>query len=63
MFVAGSIPRTLRVASSVTQTEPPPTAIPRPTALVGIAFLMTSPVSASMRVTVRSSAFVTQTEP
>jgi hypothetical protein len=34
----------------------------RPTAFVRI-IVVTSPESASMRVTVRSSAFVTQTEP
>jgi hypothetical protein len=33
--------------------------MPRPTAFVRIAFAVTSPVFASIRVTVRSSAFVT----
>ena len=61
-MAVGSIPKTLWLASSVTHTEPPPTAIPPPAALVRMTFF-TLPVAASMRVTVRSSAFVTQTEP
>ena len=62
-FVAGSICTTVLVDSSVTHTDPAPTAIPRPTAPVRIFGLTTSPVAASIRDTVRSSEFVTQTDP
>ena len=55
-----SMRTTLRLDSSVTQTLPPPTAMPRPSAPVGI-LSTTRPRSASIFVTVRSSALVTQT--
>ena len=60
-FVAGSIRTTVLVASSVTQTAPPPIAIPRPTAPVRM--VSTSLPSTSIRERVRSSEFVTQTDP
>ena len=53
---------TLRLDLSVTQTLPPPTAMPRPSAPVGIR-LTTRPRTASILVTLRSSALVTQTAP
>ena len=53
---------TLRLDSSVIQTLPPPTAMPRPSAPVLIG-LPGSPVAASILVTVCSAALVTQTAP
>ena len=51
------------LVSSVTQTPPPPTAMPRPNAPVGIARSSTRPLAASIRVTLRSPAFVTPDRP
>ena len=51
---------TVRLDPSVTQTLPPPTAMPRPSAPVGIVST-TRPRTASILVTLRSSALVTQT--
>src|SRR5919202_2852060 len=63
VFVLGSTSTTRPVDSSVTHTAPAPMVIPPPTAFVRIRLPTTSPVAESIRETVRSSEFVTQTEP
>ena len=59
---AASTRTTLRLDSSVTQTAPAPTAIPRPTAPVRI-LLTTRPFTGSILFRVRSSALVTHSTP
>jgi hypothetical protein len=61
-FVFGSTRTTVLAASSETQTDPAPTAMPRPTACVRI-LATTSPLAGAIRMTSSSAESVTQTDP
>src|SRR5919109_3244055 len=61
LLVAASTLTTRFDDSSLSQTEPPPTAMPRPTASVAIVWA--SPLAGSIRDRVRSAEFVTHSDP
>ena len=60
-FVAGSTRTSRFSAPSLIQTDPAPTAIPRPSA--PMSNVLTAPLAGSMRETDASSTFVTHTDP